>query len=207
MMGKRKQGTPQYADQAKRQQLQWNMSDQFGSSGSQSIIYDGALRNENLNQPETASNASLSATSGGESTSGTCTPIHALCVDAFYQNLASCHSTLTLHNPDLLETKEKTHLLEFGHFKVNLAAHPQLIPLPDQLPEFRECWLYLADIDNPSMLYFETEDNNENIIQQKRTLSRQTKFGVFWFVSLSVPIALLTNLKSKLFLVSFLFFA
>ncbi|XP_005088907.1 E3 ubiquitin-protein ligase SHPRH [Aplysia californica] len=203
-MGKRKQRAPQHAGVTKRQQLTWNLSGQASGSGSDSFINDHTLRNENLNQSGLSPECGLSASpQSGEGSSGSHTPVHALCVDAFYQNLASCHSTVTLHCSDstkVQDVKNKTELLEFGTFKISLVAHPKLTPLPEQLPDFKECWLYLANEDKPSMLYFETEDNNENVDQPRKTKSRQSKFGVFWFVKLNVPVQVLSSLRGKSFL-------
>lgn len=196
-MGKRKQTVPKFADHAKRQQLEWNMIEQMKNS--QTFICDQII--ENVNVDNTAS--SSSSTSQNDVNLSNYTPLHALCVDTFYQNLASCHSTLTLCKATSVKLKNTSRSLEFGHFKVTLVSHPSITPLPEVLPDFEDCWLYLSNNDT-SMLYFETEKNGVSIAQQKRTKSRQSKFGLFWFVSLSVPVAVLTNLKHKSFLVSYI---
>ncbi|CAL1537483.1 unnamed protein product, partial [Lymnaea stagnalis] len=177
------------------------MSDQMNSSGSQSFICDESILNEDVNQPEGAAETEPSSASQIKIINvNSQTPLHALCVDTFYQNLASCHSALTLQKWNHPEMKDKGRLLKFGQFKVTLLPRPLLTPLPDQLPEFETCWLYLGQDDESSMLYFETEVNTEHVAQQKKSKSRQSKFGVFWFVYLSVPVAVLSNLKHKSFL-------
>ncbi|XP_059166232.1 E3 ubiquitin-protein ligase SHPRH-like [Physella acuta] len=192
-MGKRKQTLPKFADQAKRQQLEWNMLEQMNNS--QTFICDQILENVNVDNAASSS----SSTPQNDVSSSNHTPLHALCVDTFYQNLASCHSTLTLRKATSVKLKNNSHFLEFGQFKVTLVSHSSITPLPEVLPDFEDCWLYLSHKDT-SMLYFETEKNGESIARQKRTKSRQSKFGLFWFVSLSVPVAVLTNLKHKSFL-------
>ncbi|KAI8791402.1 E3 ubiquitin-protein ligase SHPRH [Biomphalaria glabrata] len=195
-MGKRKQNAPKFADKVKRQQLQWNMTDQMTSSNS-FICDDDSLLQENVSG-HSVSGACLATQQDDSNNVTNGTPLHALCVETFYQNLASCHSTLPIQQYDPCETDTNPKQLKFGQFRVQLLSRPNLAPLPDSLPEFTICWLYIGSQDN-SMLYFEAEETNEPAVQQKKSKSRQSKFGVFWFVSLSVPVDVLTNLKHKAF--------
>ena len=205
-MGKRrKQNTPQYVGSSKRQELTWNMSDPH-SSHTNSNTNDHTLKNDDIinssghHSPENS--FSSSPGKDGNLASYSQASVHALCFDAFYQNLAFCQTTLTLQSTDSPKMQSVDHLLEFGKFRITLVNDPKLTPLPEQLPDYSECWLYLASEGHPNMLYFETEDNVENIEQRRKKKSRQSKFGVFWFVDLSVPVSVLSSVKTKIFLVS-----
>ncbi|KAH9494650.1 hypothetical protein Btru_020414 [Bulinus truncatus] len=200
-MGKRKQKKPHFADDTKRQQLQWNMTDQM--SGTSSVICDDdKLAEENVGQePDVTSTSEISSVNllydSSNSSSGT--PLHALLVDTFYQNLAFCHSTLSIHQQNFNKINSTTKLIKFGQFKITLITRPNLLPVPSSLPEFTTCWLYVNNSDN-SMLYFETEGDRVSVVQHKKTKSRESKFGIYWFVSLNVPAQILYNLKHKTFM-------
>lgn len=204
-MAKRKQRAPKFVDAAKRQQLEWNMHEMMGSSSS--FTSNISVSQHNSAQVEAdeyigASNVSAD-NSGNNFTSQT--PLHALRVDAFYQNLASCHSILTLLSKDYTRFNKQNHCessLRFGSFKVTLMPHCDLTPLPDQLPEFNECWLYLASNDKPHMLYFEMSDENTSNLYEivsKKGRPRMSKFGIFWFASINVPMEVISRLQTKMF--------
>ncbi|GFN75462.1 E3 ubiquitin-protein ligase shprh [Plakobranchus ocellatus] len=195
-MGKRKQNIPQYADDAKRRHIQWSMGDQPGPSGAASII-----DNTTQSKPEESHLLGAKSSTSQTSTSPSSTSAFAVHVDAFYQNLAACSCTLTLNSPDSHRAKDKSNLLEFGRFKITFLEHQDTMPLPAQLPVFTECWLYLSTEDAPNMLYFEFEEKEEKLDAKKRrkSSSRQTEFGIFWFVKLNVPTPLLTDLGNKSF--------
>ena len=214
-MGKRrKQKVPYHAGLAKRQQLSWNLSDRVGEP-STFCVNDGTNNSSPhleqsdtpMDQTESAENMdNTSQTPGGAmcvDRSQTCqVSVDALCVEAFYQNLASCHTTLTLHSHDSPKLPNTDVMFEFGKFTVSLLEEPRLTPLPNQLPEFTECWLYLSAGDSPSMLYFEAEECRQVVSTPRRPKSRQSKFGVFWFVKLNVPVKVLSSVKTKHFQVS-----
>ncbi|GFS23980.1 E3 ubiquitin-protein ligase SHPRH [Elysia marginata] len=198
-MGKRKQLAPQHADDAKRRSLHWNMGEQAGTSGAGAFI-DDSHRNLDHIQPSRASPStpckSASTPAGNNSPSA-----FALQVDTFYQNLAACTCTLTLNSSESHKVKDKSNLLEFGRFRIDLIGHQDTQPLPQQLPAFRECWLYLSPSDAPSMLYFELDKNREGseVKKKRKSSSRQTEFGIFWFAKLNVPTALLTDMGNRSF--------
>ena len=201
-MGKRKQQAPKHADDAKRRALHWSMGEQAGTSGSSSIIDNNAHTPSDNDIQSQRLNSSLSPrVTPAESSSPSA---FAMQVDTFYQNLAVCSCTLTLNSPEAHKVKDKSNLLEFGRFRVELIAHQDTRPLPHQLPAFKECWLYLPAQETPSMLYFESEETEDRSVAKKRrkSSSRQTEFGIFWFAKLNVPVPLLTDLGNRSFWVS-----
>ncbi|XP_071112627.1 E3 ubiquitin-protein ligase SHPRH-like isoform X1 [Haliotis cracherodii] len=194
-MSKRKGNIPQKVDEEKRKCLSWNMMDGVEDpQGSSAIFGDG--QSEILPQysfedglPDIAQEITL----GNEE----------VCVKdsfsytehLFYFHLDYCSFFVSIM--DRLHTKDGNWSCEIGRFELQVEPEPSSFSLVKGfLPQCEECWLYVADPGHRNMLYFELDDNDENL-NSNGLAKRNKKYPQFWFASVSLPTVCLKALQVK----------
>ncbi|XP_061176865.1 E3 ubiquitin-protein ligase SHPRH-like [Saccostrea echinata] len=197
-MVKRK-GNPQRASEEKQRCLTWNM-DTLGArdqGGSMSIIND--------DDPCLLHEVQQSGTNSSKEKQRKEPDQHIyhfsqeLMHDMFNLILKEC----IMYVP-VLSCRKPEHdggkYFEIGTFKIKITNESFTPPVPSQLPECREYWLYVhkshgQDLENRvhNMLYFETCEADEN--EPKEKFQR-----LFWCAELDLPLQVLKSLSECKFL-------
>ena len=105
--------------------------------------------------------------------------------DIFDAKLENCLFFIPL--VDAVNCKPDEESYEFGRFDVRWSPSCHMKAAPTQYPIDCQSWLYVSEDRGQSMLYFESEENNENIPDR----DQKRKESSFWCVDVSVPVEVL----------------
>ena len=203
-MGKRKQTAPVKASEEKRKCLSWNMlEDQSGSSASKpglTLIDDQDPRLlqelEDAEQMRKKSKQNITPSAGSSQSFYASDDI----ADIFNLHLENCLFYVSILREPKLKPGEWS--CDFGEFQVSFLSEINIIPVPQELPEIGECWLYVGIQDGKSLLYYEIPDEQgqEEMPQKSKKKKIQNKKKIlFWNVDISLSVDCMEALKCSAF--------
>ena len=204
-MGKRKTSAPRRVNDEKRQFMTWNMIDGATSSGSLSVVSDDDPKllqeweNSTLSEvgqkDHTLDKLSNKETDCCKGVAGTSDILNLN--DTFNTYLEKCVYCITI--VDRLRTKPEEWSCEIGRFDICLISDSHCVAVPQSgLPQCSQCWLYVAEGDDKSMLYFELQKEIECVKGVKEKCGDPVS-SVFWCVEVHLPLPCLDGLQLKSF--------